>query len=203
MFCRKCTKQYTHIHTHSRLTVLFPGLPRRAGTRKVKPIWILLKQETVSGSGISWAICKSAPRSRQIATPAPHHSCFFTGRMPFLSPNQQRQSTEGNIVPNSKLHNTAKKLSHKITWYKNIRQNDMVWWIVGYQQAYPQLPSLVWLCDVMVRALDLWLHSCWFNLWPFCFQAATLVKWFAHMPHSPSSTIWYWSKSDDAVQLGR
>ena len=31
--------------------------------RKVKPIWILLKQETVSGSGISWAICKSAPRS--------------------------------------------------------------------------------------------------------------------------------------------
>jgi len=38
------------------------GLPRSAGTRKVEPIWILLKQETVSGSGISWAICKSAPR---------------------------------------------------------------------------------------------------------------------------------------------
>ena len=44
-----------------------------SGYRK-KPIWILLKQETVSGSGISWAICKSAPRSRQITTPAPHHS---------------------------------------------------------------------------------------------------------------------------------
>ena len=55
----------------------FPGLPRWAGTRKVKPIWILLKQETVSGSGISWAICKSAPRSRQITTPAPHHSVFY------------------------------------------------------------------------------------------------------------------------------
>jgi len=26
--------------------------------------------------------------------PAPHHS-VFTGRMPFLPPNQQRQSTEG------------------------------------------------------------------------------------------------------------
>jgi len=38
-------------------------------TRKVKPIWILLKQETVSGSGISWAICKPAPHSRQITTP--------------------------------------------------------------------------------------------------------------------------------------
>jgi len=27
--------------------------------------------------------------------PAPHHSKFFTGRMPFLPPNQQHQSTEG------------------------------------------------------------------------------------------------------------
>ena len=81
-------------HTHTRLTALCPGLP---GTRKVKPIWILLKQETVSGSGISWAICKSAPHSRQITTPAPHHS-VFTGRMPFLPPNQQRQSTTHTAV---------------------------------------------------------------------------------------------------------
>jgi len=58
-----------HIHTHTRLTALCLGLPGRAGTRKVKPIWILLEQETVSGSGISWAIGKSAPRSRQITTP--------------------------------------------------------------------------------------------------------------------------------------
>ena len=65
------------IHTHTRLTALFPGLPGWAGTRKVKPIWILLKQETVSGSGISLAICKSAPCSRQITTPAPHHSVFY------------------------------------------------------------------------------------------------------------------------------
>jgi len=50
-------------HAHTCLTALCPGLPGWAGTRKVKPIWILLKQETVSGSGISWAICKSAPRS--------------------------------------------------------------------------------------------------------------------------------------------
>ena len=42
-------------HTHTRLTALCPGLPGWAGTRKVKPISILLKQETVSGSGISWA----------------------------------------------------------------------------------------------------------------------------------------------------
>jgi len=81
-------------HTHTFLTALCPGLPGWAGTRKVKPIWILLKQETASSSGISWAICTSASRSRQITTPAPHHS-VFTGWMPFLPPNQQCQSTEG------------------------------------------------------------------------------------------------------------
>ena len=85
-----------YTYTHTRLTALCPGLPGWAGTRKVKPIWISLKQETVSDSGISWAICKSASRSRQITMPAPHHSGFFTGRMPFLPPNQQRQSTEGS-----------------------------------------------------------------------------------------------------------
>ena len=82
-----------HTHTHP-FNGPFPGLPRWAGTRKVKPIWILLKQETASGNGINWAICKSAPRSRQITTPTPHHS-VFKGQMPFLPPNQQRQSTEG------------------------------------------------------------------------------------------------------------
>ena len=83
------------MHACNRLTALCSGLPRWAGTRKVKPIWILLEQETASGSGISWAICMSAPGSRQITTSALHHS-VFTGRMPFLPPNQQRQSTEGN-----------------------------------------------------------------------------------------------------------
>ena len=68
---------HTHTHTHIRLMALSPGLPGWASTRKVKPIWILLKQETVSGVGISWAICKSAPCSRQITTPAPHHSVFY------------------------------------------------------------------------------------------------------------------------------
>jgi len=53
----------------------------------------LLEQETVSGSDISWDICKSAPRHRQ---PRQHPATqFFTGWMPFLPLNQQHQSTEG------------------------------------------------------------------------------------------------------------
>ena len=99
--CKKCYVYFATVepitHTHTHLTTLFPGLPGWAGTRKVKPIWILLKRETVSGSDISWAVCKFAPSSRQRNTPAPHHSSFFTGRMPFLPPNEQRQSTEGKL----------------------------------------------------------------------------------------------------------
>jgi len=36
----------THTHTHTRLTALCPGLTGWAGTRKIKPIWILEKQES-------------------------------------------------------------------------------------------------------------------------------------------------------------
>jgi len=50
----------------------------------------------VSGSGICWAICKSAPHPRQ---PCQHPTTqFFTGWMPFLPPNQQCQSTEGKLT---------------------------------------------------------------------------------------------------------
>jgi len=40
----------------------------------------------VNGNGISWAICKSAPRSRQITTPAPHHSVFLQTGCPSCRP---------------------------------------------------------------------------------------------------------------------
>ena len=86
-------------HTHTRLTPIFPGLPGWAGTRKVKPIWILLKQETVSGSGISWAICKSAPHSRQITMPVPHHSAFYRpDALPAAQPTASKHWRDGIAV---------------------------------------------------------------------------------------------------------
>ena len=45
--------------------------------QKGKTIWIFLKQEAVSGSGISWALFKSASHSRQITTPAPTALFFY------------------------------------------------------------------------------------------------------------------------------
>ena len=75
--CLFCFSRSKLLHTFNGPFLGFQGLPTWAVTRKVKPIWILMKQETVSGSGISWDICKSAPRSRQITMPAPHHSVFY------------------------------------------------------------------------------------------------------------------------------
>ena len=102
--------------SHTRFTALFSGLPGWAGTRKAKPIWVLLKQETVSGSGISWAIiCKSAPRSRQITMPAPHHSVFYRPDALPAPPNQQCQSTED-----------ATRCYYTVHWKANIGQLNLL-----------------------------------------------------------------------------
>ena len=85
-------QKHTYTHTHAHLTALCTGLPGWAVTRKVKPIWILLKQETVSGSGISWAICKSASSSRQITMAVPHHSSFLQAGCPFCHPTNSVKS---------------------------------------------------------------------------------------------------------------
>jgi len=45
---------------------------QKGKTRKVKPIWIYWS-EIVNG----WAICKSAPRPREITMPESHHSVFY------------------------------------------------------------------------------------------------------------------------------
>jgi len=89
---------YMDTHTHTRLTALCPGLPRWAGARKVKPIWILLKQETVSGSGISWAICKSAPRFRHITVLAPHHSSFLQAGCPSCHPTNSVKALKALLM---------------------------------------------------------------------------------------------------------
>jgi len=51
-------------------------------------------------------------------TPAHHHS-VFTGRMPFLPPNQQRQSTEGNLRLSTKTANIKKIILLSSTWPYN------------------------------------------------------------------------------------
>jgi len=57
--------------------------------------WLHGTDRWTDGQTDAQTICtQSAPRSRQITTPTPHHSMFI-GRMLFLTPNQHSQSTEG------------------------------------------------------------------------------------------------------------
>ena len=61
----------TDTHTHTRLTALCLGLPGWASTRKVKPIWILMKQAIASGSGISLGhmqVCTSLQTDNHAST---------------------------------------------------------------------------------------------------------------------------------------
>ena len=76
--CNAHAQIFRHMHTHPFNGLFFQDLNEA-------------RDDGVLGcSGISWTICKqSAPRSRQITTPTPHHS-IFTGSMHtiFLMPNQ-------------------------------------------------------------------------------------------------------------------
>jgi len=80
-------------HTHIHSTALWPGLPGWASTRKVKPIWILLKKETMSGSGIRWAICKSATRSRRQPSQHPTTKDFL---LPAAQPKASKHWRHGS-----------------------------------------------------------------------------------------------------------
>ena len=118
LHCLRTWKAHTHTHTHTRLTALFPRLPGWAGTRAVKPIWILLKQRH---SEWQWyqlghmQLCTSLQTDNHASTPP---LSFFTGRMPFLPPNQQRQGTEGTW----KAHNCLKiKPTSWVLWSFNWR----------------------------------------------------------------------------------
>jgi len=71
----------------------FPGEPGLAGTR-MSPFWIYspelrMKEVVVTTGAIVRAKLQSKRHHQQTDTR------LFTGRMPFLSPNQQCQSTEG------------------------------------------------------------------------------------------------------------
>jgi len=64
---------------------------------------------------------------RQITTPTPHRS-IFTGRMLFLTPNQQCQSTEG--TNNVLLHNCT-----KIAFEKVCNGRVILWVSQGHQKC--------------------------------------------------------------------
>jgi len=84
--------------THTRLTALCPGQTRVSRYQKGKTN---LDFTEAGNSEWQWhqlgrmQVCTSLQTDNHASTPL---LSFFTGRMPFLPPNQQRQSTEGTVI---------------------------------------------------------------------------------------------------------
>ena len=64
----------------------------------MKRIWILMKQEMMGWQWHQLDHMQTICTSLQTNNRASASSLIFTGRMLFLTPNQQCQSTEANIV---------------------------------------------------------------------------------------------------------
>jgi len=84
-------------HTHP-FNGPLSGTTRVSRYQKVKTNLDLLMHETVSGSGISWDMCKSAACSRQITTLAPHRSVFLQAGCPSCRPTDRIKCTEGKVL---------------------------------------------------------------------------------------------------------
>ena len=102
--------------------------------------------------------------------PAPHHSVFFTGRMPFLPPNQQRQSTEG-----------------KQGWRTNVQQYS---YPINTIFKYQYNVFLVLMCRWQFHPVTMALHTQLFHAKPShssdgCFTSMSFTggggKWLAYV----------------------
>ena len=129
-----------YTHTHTRLTALFPGLPGWAGTRKIKPIWILVEQEIVSGSGISWA-CASlhlAPDRK----PHQHLTTQFFYRLdalPATQPTASKHWRHNKWLPASKIITEQLTNTDKCT-----KKSNLPWWHSASETELWNLESFSW-----------------------------------------------------------
>ena len=149
----------------TRLTALFLGLPRWDCTRKVKPIWISLKRETVSGSGISWVICKSVPRSRQITTRADGVSdaafcCQYCSNLFCLFNVWPDMANRKGVSGCTSRYAVISRAVPNILFGLNSRPNTvfLFGWVI-LQKVGVQLKE--WLCAVTAIKIVSARSSCW------------------------------------------
>ena len=117
----------------------------------------------MSGSGISWAICKSAVRYRQITMPAPHHSVFY----------------RPDALPAVQL--TASKHWRHISWYEFRPADPIVCvWVRSATQVWSR--TFVTSCQFIysVSAVDWqrWSHNSeWFVNQQQHVQSRSWLEW--------------------------
>ena len=105
----------------------------------------------MSGSGISWGICKPAPRSRQITTSAPHHSSFLQARSPSCRPTNSIKalkavSTGRNTHPFNGPLSGITRLSRYQKGKTNLdfteaRDSEWQWHQLGHMQVCTSLQT--------------------------------------------------------------
>jgi len=101
---------------HKHFTAFFPGPPGWADARR-EPLDFMVQGKINRGRRTNHPAGHHSIRTKQCPPPSSPH--FFTGRMPFLPPNQPCQSTEGNKMCLSDFGENLWKL--ETAW--NIRGN--------------------------------------------------------------------------------
>jgi len=87
LYATTCVSEHTHTHNH--FTALFPGLPGWANARRLL-LDFMVQGEINRGRHTDHPVGRHSIRTNQCPPPPSPH--FFTGRMPFLPPNQQCQN---------------------------------------------------------------------------------------------------------------
>ena len=103
----------------------------------------------MSGSGISWAICKSAPSSKQTTTLAPHHSVFYRpDALPATQPTaskhwRQKCKSEAAVLidDNDTTINSNEEIAEHFTCY---------FMSVFMCEDYSETPKLIYVGDFYI-----------------------------------------------------
>ena len=97
----------------------------------------------MSGNGISWAICKSAPRSRQITIPAPHYSVFLQAGCPSCCPTVSKHTHthpfNGPLSGSTRLSQYQKGKTDLD--FTGARDSERQWHQLGHMQVCTSLQT--------------------------------------------------------------
>ena len=146
---------------------LCPGLPGWAGTREVKPIWILLKQRDSE-----WQWHQLGYMQLYTSLQTDNHASipplsFFTGQMPFLPPNQQRQSTNNRLI--KKNHFSCKTTENQRERGRQLLTGKERWRLLSQRPLRYTWQHTAARCNMHVADVD---GRFWF---PFHAARATLA----------------------------
>ena len=162
---------YTHTHTHTHtFNGPFSGTTQVSRYQKGKTN---LDFTEARDSEWQWhqlghmQVCTLLQTDNHDSTPP---LCFFTGRMPFLPPNQQCQSTEGNMIY-STMENDVLGMDSQKNWRAKYIQQMKVFFNV-WHDTWPmkvkhwvklkkaEMSMVRWICLLWKKSLRK-IHSFW------------------------------------------